>query len=97
MKVTISKPQFSDDFLFGLKKSTARGCSTFIDRNEDNIYVEVRSGERIIGKFSFIIDKDECTLTKKFIIEREYYPFELAISDLVKFLKRKKVKFVIWE
>ena len=97
MKISINKPEFENSFLVSYKKATARGCSTFIDKKDNDIYIEVKSNDRVIGKFSFVIDGDECISSKKFIIEREYYPFELAIFDLVKFLKRKKVKFVIWE
>lgn len=97
MKVSVNSPKFDDGFLFGLKKAIARGCTTLIDRTGDNIYIEAKSGDRVIGKYTFIIDGDECKMAKKFTIEREYYPFEVVVSDLVKFLKRKKIKFVIWE
>jgi len=97
MKVSVNKPEFSDLFIFGLKRASAKACTTSIKRDEDNIYIEAKSGDRVVGKFSFVIEGDECKMIKKFVIEKDYYPLELTIANLAKFLKRKKVKFVIWE
>lgn len=95
MKISVNKPNFDDDFKSKIQKSTAKAVHSSIIEN-DIILVKVFSQERIVGVFTFIKDDDKLMLKKNQIIERDYYPFEFCILEVVKYFKRKKIKTIEW-
>lgn len=96
MKILVSNPKFKKEFKENIVQASRKGCKAEITDIKDYSSVIVYSSNRPVGKFFFEKDGDILVLTKKFIIEREYRPFECAINALVKFYKKKKIKYVVW-
>lgn len=68
----------------------SKGARVKITSTDYGFYVEVNGYGRILGKFKFNKDK---VLISKFIIEKDFYPFELAVYELSKkrvYVKRQK-------
>lgn len=96
MQISIAKPGFSKDFKDRIARARGKGCSLQVNYEGKNINVIVSASARPVGKFSFTKEDDTCILHLRFIIEREYCPFEFAISGLIKELKKKGIKFILW-
>ena len=62
-------------------KALKKGAKAKITSTDYGFYVEVGGYKRIFGKFKFNKDKK---LIGKMIIERDFYPFELAVYELSK-------------
>jgi hypothetical protein len=74
------------------KRSLAKGAKAVVTTTENGYYVEVSAFGRLVGKFSFDRSKN---LVKKFIIEKYFYPLDLAIYEVSKkrvYKRRKRVK-----
>jgi hypothetical protein len=99
MQVSIARPNLSSEFVDRVHRAKSKGVSVDIVNNEDSISLTATASKRVIGRFSFLIDDENCILEKKHIIEREFYPFEASIDHLIKNLKRKKkkvIKYILW-
>jgi hypothetical protein len=96
MQISISKPDFSVDFKDHIARARAKGCTQQIIIADTFIEAQVIASGRLVGKFSFDKEDDNCILKGYHVIEREFYPFEFIIFELAKFLKRKKIKFIVW-
>lgn len=67
---------------------------------EDEVHVDVWVGTRLVGAFRFSKidnedDKDGMELKKFHIIDRMYYPLEVAVYHLTKYLKKRKIKYIV--
>jgi len=96
MKVSVTKPKFSDEFTNSIARGTRKGAETTILSQDFYIYVLVKVGNRIVGKFIFEKEEPVVVLTKEYVFDREYSPFEFAISQLTKFLKKTKIKYILY-
>lgn len=96
MQIAVNKPDFDQDFLKRVARARSKGCFVTTDLQDNNLSVFVIANSRTIGKFSFALEEENCILFKKAIIEREYCPFEYTIFNLVKYLKRKKIKYILY-
>lgn len=97
MQLNVNKPNFDNNFKARIARAIGKGSSLEISSDGDFINIIVNANNRVVGKFTFNKGEEESILIKKFVIEREFYPFEFAISRLVKYLKKKKVKFIVWD
>lgn len=97
MNISIGKPNFADDFKDKIQKSTAKAVySSMTELDDKNVLLKVYSQGRTVGVFKFNKDDTLLTLKKKHIIEKDYFPFEYCISEVVRYFKRKKIKNVEW-
>lgn len=96
MQILVSKPNFDQEFLKRVGRARSKGSSVSINLDENNLSVFVIASGRTLGKFSFSIEEENCILFKRAIIEREYCPFEFTVYSLVKYLKRKKIKYICY-
>lgn len=96
MQIGVGKPNFTDDFKARIHRAIAKGCNIEIVNNDGQIFIYASVTGRSAGVFVFEKQDDTCNLIKKRITEREYCPFELGISRLVKNLKKTKIKFINW-
>ena len=96
MEILISKPNYSDEFLFKTATAKNKGVEISILPVEDGaLFVLAQASGRTVGRFTFNKIGNVYLLEKKHVIEREFYPFELAIMRLVTHLKRKKIKCLL--
>ena len=96
MQISTKKPAFDDEFISRVNKSELKGSVAQISFDDTHVLVTVIASVRPVGRFSFIIDDAVYLLEKSHIIEREFYPFELAVYELVKVAKKKKVFAICW-
>jgi len=96
MQISVTKPDFTADFKARIARANAKGCTAKIVVDDTSVFVQVMASGRLVGKFVFEKDEDNCILQKFHIIEREFCPLEFTIATLAKALKRKKIKFIVW-
>lgn len=86
---------FTDDFLKKVAIGKNKGVSAEVVVSKDNVIVVCSVGMRKVGKFFF--NKDETGLfpVVKHTVEREYFPFEVALYELKQYLKSKKIKALL--
>lgn len=96
MQVSVSKPRFEEDFKIKIAKAIAKELHSQITEVDDTVYVSVYSQKRPVGRFTFIKEETIATIDKSQVIERDYYPFEFCIAEVVKYFKRKKIKYIDW-
>lgn len=102
MKIYIAKPSFDKEFLHKVQVSAQKNCSASIFDEDDRYTVTVNAPHGIVGKFTFnkVVPETEdelvnCFLLKYLIIDKEYFPLELALHELTAHLKRKKIKYIV--
>lgn len=96
MQVSVTKPTFEYEFKVKIAKAKAKKVHSQITEVEDRAYISVYSQNRPVGRFTFIKEDTIATIEKSHVIERDYYPLEFCISELVKYYKRKKIKYIDW-
>lgn len=96
MQISVADPEFSEEFLIKVSRAVGKGAVFNQDSQNEFINVFIRAGNRDVARFYFTKDGEDCILEKKLVIDRSYYPFEFAIFELVKFFKRKKIKYILW-
>jgi hypothetical protein len=96
MKIQVKKTKYPDDFLASIEKSLKKGVKSQITNIEDMIITAVYANGRPIGRFRFRLIDDTCKLEYKLIIEKDFYPLENIVYNLVKWLKRKKIKYILF-
>lgn len=96
MQVTVSKPVYHIHFLDKLKRAIAKELTSNITEDDDTIFVQVLSQGRVVGKYTLKKEDTIATIEKSHTIERDYFPFEFCINEVVKYCKRKKIKHIEW-
>lgn len=96
MQVSVAKPQYEDDFKAKIAKAIAKQLTSEFTEVEERFFVSIYSQGRPVGRYSFIKEDSIATIEKNWTIERDYFPFEFCISEVVKYLKRKKIKYIDW-
>ena len=96
MFVTTFKPEFDDIIKDKIKVASLKRCETAITKVNDFLYVSVYASSRPVGRFVFELEDENAILIKRFIIEREFYPLEFCLSELTKYLRKKKIKYLLW-
>jgi len=94
MRYLVSRPLFTHDIIEGVERARRKEAHAEIIRKDDEILIIVRAGFRPVGKFVFKVIDTDCVIHRYFISEKTYCPFSLALSELTKFLKRKKIKYI---
>lgn len=101
MRITVSNPNLNQKFRRGEHRGKNKGIVADIDLGVEYINIVVRAKQRIVGKFTFsrsipenADEPMEATLTKSYVYDGEYSPFEFAVSELTRFLRRKKIKYI---
>lgn len=96
MQISVSKPNFNDDFKARIHRAIAKGCVSELVNSDGQVFIYVKASDRPVGVFIFEKQDDTCNLIKKQVTEREFCPFEFAVARLVKNLKKTKIKFINW-
>ena len=96
MQITVRKPNYPPAFKAAIDHSYRKSVTHQLDNLNDRIYITVYSQKRPVGRFTYVVQEDKCVLEKRFVIERDYCPFEYSIATLVKYFKRKKIKYLLW-
>lgn len=100
MQVSVLYPSLDSEFRSRLHTAHLKNSKASVRQNGDGVYVEVRSNVpynghfRVLGKYWFEVEQDICTLERRQTIEKEYYPFELAIEALTEYFKKSEVKYI---
>jgi len=97
MQITVSNPKYSNDFKEAVARGKRKNCTTEIDDAKEQTIVYVRNANRVVGKLYFEKDDNKAILLKRYIIEKDYRPLEFGLSAVVKFYKKKKIKYVLTE
>lgn len=104
MEVKVAKATFSKDFLVRLQKGVAKGAYAEVTTSGGKILVTAlvksRLGQaspnfRVLGRYKFYIEDDSYVLQHSHTIEKDYYPWEIALTKLLKYSKTNKVKTVV--
>ena len=99
MKISTAKPNFDEEFRQKVLKAVGKELTSEITTDfTPHFSVKIFSQDRVIGRYSFVVDKEKktATLEKQFTIERDYYPFEFCIVEVIRYFRNKKIKNVIW-
>ena len=96
MQISVKKPNFKTDFKASIAKAVAKELHSKIDQAEDHLFISIYSQDRPVGRFTFEKEEDCLSLKKFQVIEKDYPSFEFCISEVVKYSKRKKIKYITW-
>lgn len=96
MYIKIKDPVYDKGFEEAINRAKKKGCAVEIIPDNKNYAIIVKANTRQVGRFRFDLDEDFYILESRLIIEREYYPFEIAVSEFVKILKSKKIRYLLW-
>lgn len=105
MVISITQKNLPATIIERASKATGKGATIDIDHDERNYFVQVFSGERLVGKFIFQIflganedynedGQKEVSLIKAHIIDGSFYPLEFTLYHLTKQLKKRKIKYI---
>jgi hypothetical protein len=94
MELKVIKTKFPEDFKESVKIARYKGVTTLLNEARQYIAISCYMNSRPVGHFLFEAVGDKCILRKKLIIENEFYPFEIAIIDLIAYCKKKKIKTI---
>lgn len=97
MELSLKKTYIPIEIKEGSRIANRRKCRSDIQLTENEVLVTVFASGRKVGFFTFERDDGRCTLKTKSVIERDFYPFEFAITELIKPLKRRKSLSICWE
>lgn len=96
MQVSVNRPKYEDLFQTKISKAIGKELYSQITEEDDIIFVQVLTQGRVVGKYTFKKDDTIATIEKSQTIERDYFPFEFCIYEVVKYCKRKKIKYIDW-
>lgn len=96
MQVSVTKPKYDELFQVRLQKAIAKELYSEITEDDDIIFVQVLTQGRVVGKYTFTKEDTVATIDKSHTIERDYFPFEFCVNEVVKYCKRKKIKHIEW-
>ena len=96
MQISVARPDLDGGFLQKIAKAKIKEIKADITVEGSEVNIQVKSSNRTVGRFTFLRDDDSYFLEARHVIERENYPFEFAISELLRLAKRKKIKYIAW-
>jgi hypothetical protein len=94
MELKVIKTNFPDGFKESLKKARYKGVTALLDDIKGYIAITCYMNNRAVGRFLFEIQGDKCIVKKRLIIESEFYPLEIALTELLIYCKKKKIKSI---
>ena len=94
MELKVIKTKFPVEFKENLKKAQFKGVSALLDDVSGYIAISCYMNKRAVGRFLFEIQGEKCVMKKFHIIESEFYPLEIALTELLIYCKKKKIKFI---
>jgi hypothetical protein len=94
MKISITKPDFSEDTLNKIQIANKKGVKVFINSTDSRDKAYAICDNRTVGKVFLSKEKTIARIYKKHIIEGDLYPLEAILFELVKFYKRRKIRFI---
>jgi hypothetical protein len=96
MQISVKNPEFTEEFLILANKGDRKGCGIAVFFDEESVGVIVSASGRVVGRFEFVRDENSLILDRQHIVEREFYPLEFAIQEMVRACKRKKILAICW-
>lgn len=97
MLLSVIRPQLDDSFIEKLDRGTLKGAeATIVQKTDTFLKIVVKASGRVLAKLTFSLVGDYAELTDKLIIEREFYPLEVAVERLIRYLKRRKPKHILY-
>lgn len=103
MKITIAKPDFNKDFLQSVEEAKQNNVLVDLVRNESKGVVKVRarvktkSGDVTLANMMLKKDKDSLVVTSKRVIDEDFKPLNIMLSELVSFYEKSDIKYIILE
>lgn len=94
MEIKVVKTYYAKDFREKLNKALSKGASAIVNLVDKKIYISSYANNRVTGRFIFEKQRTSYVLISKQEIESEFYPLEIAIDTLVKYLKGSKIKTI---
>lgn len=95
MKISVYRPQFTDQFKHNALISRKKGASVSFSTTGDLTVVTCTAYGRLVGTMKIIKEGDEARVVYRHIIEKDFYPWEAMISKLLPSLRRRKVKRLV--
>lgn len=96
MQILVEKPELDGGFLQKIAKAKIKEIKADVTIEGSEINIQIKSSNRTVGRFTFLRDDDSYILEARHVIERENYPFEFAISELLRVARKKKIKYIAW-
>lgn len=96
MRILIGKPNLPDDFKKKIARAVGKELTIDIKDIDKHLFISVYSQNRTVARFTFEIRDKTAELDRSFIIEHDYNSFEFCISEVIKYLQKKKIKYLIW-
>lgn len=79
-----------------VRKGKTKGALAEVILRDDVVLVVVIGSGRPLGRYAFFKREDSLEFKSKQTIEREFYPFEVALEALQKWSKRHQIKQISW-
>ena len=97
MIISVSKPSFKKDFLDNLNIAVNKGVTVEINQDSETKRDKAiaRANGRVVGKMVLERKKGEAIAKQSIIIERDFYPYEVILFELVKYYKRRRIKQIV--
>lgn len=97
MLLSVTRPQLDDVFIERLDRGTLKGAeATIVQKTDTFVRIVVKASGRVLAKLRFSLQGDYAELTEKLIIEREFFPLEVAVERLIRYLKRRRPKHILY-
>lgn len=94
MELKVVKTKFPDGFKENVKKAVAKEVTSLLDVVKQYIFISVYVSKRPVGHFMFEVQYDKCVMKQSHIIENEFYPLEVALTELLTYCKKHKIKTI---
>lgn len=95
MKLSITKPIFDNHLLEAVQIADRKGVTIDIVSDGDLDKAYAHCNGRTVGKLFLRREKTQAKIVKTHVIEREFYPYEAILFELVNFYKGSKTKSIV--
>ena len=94
MELKVIKTKLPEGFKENVKIAQKKGVSALLNDVKGYILISVYANNRPVGRFMFEVQYDKCIIKKFHIIENEFYPLEIALTELLTYCKKHKIKTI---
>lgn len=103
MRYNVRQPNFNRKLKREAHIAKVKGVDHEIETNDNIVLVSLTSPDgRTVAKFKFLKHEqgegenkhDELTLVKYFIADKAYRPKEYILTELTKYFKRRKIRYI---
>lgn len=88
--------KLSEEIASKIRKGKTKGAVAEVILRDDVVLVVVVGSNRPLGRYAFFKKGDSLEFKSRQTIEREFFPFEVALEALQKWAKRHQIKQISW-